>query len=35
VNPTPEVLAELAQLPPEIPLLVSEDPVWSKNSNPA
>jgi cytochrome P450 len=26
VNPTPEVLAELAHLPPEIPLLVSEDP---------
>ena len=26
VNPTPEVLAELAQLPPELPLLVSEDP---------
>lgn len=26
VNPTPAVLAELAQLPPEIPLLVSEDP---------
>jgi cytochrome P450 len=26
VNPTLEVLAELAQLPPEIPLLVSEDP---------
>jgi cytochrome P450 len=26
VDPTPEVLAELAPLPPEIPLLVSEDP---------
>jgi cytochrome P450 len=26
VNPTPEVLAELAQLPPELHLLVSEDP---------
>src|SRR5262245_28694598 len=26
VNPTPEVLAELAQLPPEVRLLVNEDP---------
>lgn len=26
VNPTPEVLAVLAQIPPEVPLLVTEDP---------
>ncbi|GAB4198764.1 MAG: cytochrome P450 [Roseiflexaceae bacterium] len=26
VNPTPEVLAELAKIPPETPLLVTEDP---------